>query len=261
MERSFRFVLILLAGLALLGTSAAVYAVLLQTRVWAVALALGGLALTLWAVYGLRAEFGSMVRQRRGEIAMYTLGVVGVLVAIAYLSVLFPARVDMSSSGQFSLSPQTVTMLQRLERPVHVTFFHDPMMRETVELYKLMVSHSNNSVTLELFDPMLNPAQARRRGVEFAGTAIMESEGRRLIVNGPTETDIANAILRVSQSVQQQVCFLDGHQEPDPFSMESHDHSESEIGHTHGLGSKLVMHERHGMAKARSGLESLNYLV
>jgi ABC-type uncharacterized transport system involved in gliding motility auxiliary subunit len=261
MERSFRLVLILLVGLALLGTSAAVYAVLLETKAWAVALALLGLALTAWSVYGLRAEFGAMLRQRRGEIALYTLGVVGVLVAIAYLSALFPMRIDMSSSGQFSLSPQTVTMLQRLERPVHVTFFHDPMMRETVELYKLMARHANGKVTLELYDPMLNPAQARRRGVEFAGTAIMESEGRRMIVNGPTETDIANGILRVSQSVQQEVCFLDGHQEPDPFSLESHDHSESDIGHSHGLGAKLVVHERHGMAKARSGLESLNYVV
>lgn len=261
MERSFRSILILLAGLALLGTSAAVYAVLLQTKTWSGALALAGLALTAWGAYGLRGEFGAMLQQRRGEIALYTLGVVGVLVAIAYLSALFPVRVDMSSSGQFSLAPQTVNMLHRLERPVHVTFFHNPMMRETVELYKLMVANSNGKVTLELYDPMLNPSQARRRGVEFAGTAIMESEGRRLVVNGPTETDIANGILRVSQSVQQQVCFLDGHQEPDPFSLESHDHSEGDVGHTHGLGSKVVLHQRHGMAKARHSLESLNYEV
>lgn len=263
MERSFRFVLILLTGLALLGTSAAVYAVFLETRLWSTLLALGGVALIAWGTYGLRAEFGAMVRQRRGEIALYTVGVVGVYAAIAYLSAIFPARLDMSSSGSFSLSPQVVTMLQRLERPVHVTFFHDPMMRETVDLYKLMVANSRGKVTLDLYDPMLNPAQARRRGVEFAGTAIMESEGRRLTVTGPTETEIANGILRVSQSVQQQICFLDGHQEPDPFSLESHDHSEGDAiaGHSHGIGSKLVLHQRHGMAKARSGLESLNYEV
>jgi ABC-type uncharacterized transport system involved in gliding motility auxiliary subunit len=261
MERSFRFVLALLAGLALLGTSAAVYAVFLETRLWSTALAVAGLALTVHGVWGLRAEFGTMVRQRRGEIALYALGMVGVFAALAYLSAIFPARIDMSSQGQFSLSPQTVTMLQRLDRPVHITFFHDPMMRETVELYKLMAGNSNGKVTLEFIDPMLNPGQARRRGVEFAGTAIMESEGRRLTVNGPTETDIANGILRVSQSVQQQVCFLDGHQEPDPFSLESHDHSEGDAGHSHGLGAKLVVHQRHGMAKARSSLEAMNYQV
>ena len=53
-------------------------------------------------------------------------------------------------------------------------------------------------------------------GVNFAGTAVMESEGRTLQVNGGSETDIANGILRVSQSATQRVCFLDGHGEPDP---------------------------------------------
>jgi hypothetical protein len=93
----------------------------------------------------------------------------------------------------------------------------------------------------------------------FAGTAVLESEGRRLQVNGGSETDIANGILRVSQSATQRVCFLDGHREPDPFSLESHDHLEGAPGHSHGLGAKYVLHERHGLAKARNALETLNY--
>src|SRR4029077_14907207 len=73
--------------------------------------------------------------------------------------------------------------------------------------------------------------------------------------------DIANGILRVSRSATQLVCFLDGHGEPDPFSLESHDHIEGAAGHTHGLGAKYVVHERHGMGKARHALETLNYKV
>jgi ABC-type uncharacterized transport system involved in gliding motility auxiliary subunit len=90
---------------------------------------------------------------------------------------------------------------------------------------------------------------------------VLESEGRRLQVNGGSESDIANGILRVSQGVSQLLCFLDGHGEPDPFSLESHDHMEGAPGHTHGLGAKYVLHERHGMAKARHALETLNYKV
>ena len=108
---------------------------------------------------------------------------------------------------------------------------------------------------------MLNPARARMLGVQFAGTAVMESEGRQLQVHGGSEADIANGILRVSQGARQLVCFVDGHGEPDPFSMEAHDHLEGTAGHTHGLGAKYVLHERHGMAKARHGLETLNYAV
>jgi len=260
MDRSFRYVLILLAGVALLAATAALRAILVEPMLWTVLLGVPGVALCAWGCFALRTQIGSLAHKRRGEIALYTLGLIGVLLAIAYFSVRFPVRVDMTTAGLFSLSEQTKQMLKRLDKPVHITFFHDPMMRETVELYQLMAAQTDK-ITGEFYDPMLNPAQARMRGVEFAGTAIMESEGRRLTVNSPSETDIANGILRVSQGVQQVVCFLDGHVEPDPFSLESHDHLEGTAGHTHGLGSRVDIHERHGMAKARHGLEAMNYVV
>jgi ABC-type uncharacterized transport system involved in gliding motility auxiliary subunit len=260
MARPFRAGLVLLAGLALLAAALALHAILLETVAWTVALAVAGAALAAAGVFLLRAELGSLARGRRAEIALFAVGVVGVLVGLAYLSVRFPLRFDLTSEGRFSLSEPTVTMLKRLDRPVRIVFFHDPLMRETVELYQLMASQTPR-VTVEFYDPMINPAQARMLGVNFAGTAVMESEGRRLQVNGGSETDIANGILRVSQSVTQRLCFLDGHGEPDPFSLESHDHLEGAAGHSHGLGAKYVLHERHGMAKARHALEILNYKV
>jgi ABC-type uncharacterized transport system involved in gliding motility auxiliary subunit len=258
--RSFRAGLILLAGIALLATALAIHAILLEPTVWTAVLAAAGALLSAWGAVALRAELGAMVRRRRGEIALTTLGVVGVLIALAYLSVRYPFRFDLTDTGRYSLSEQTVTLLKRLSKPVHIVFFHDPMMRETVELYELMARQTER-VTVEFYDPMLQPAQARMLGVQFAGTAMMRSEGRTLQVHGGSETDIANGILRVSQGVTQRVCFLDGHREADPFSIESHDHLEGSPGHTHGLGAQYVLHERHGIAKARHSLEALNYTV
>lgn len=260
-DRSLRAGLLAVAGIGMLGGAIAAYAILLDGERVATALALLGAALMAAGAWGLRAELGGLLSHRRGEIALGTIGLVGAIGALAYLSNLLPVRFDMTASKQFSLTPQTVELLQRLDKPVRISFFHDPMMREAVELYQQMVSKANGRITLELTDPMLNPAQARLRGVEFAGTAIMESEGRRLTINSATETDIANGILRVSQAAQQRVCFLDGHGEADPFSLESHDHMEGDAGHSHGLGTKLVLHERHGMAKARQSLEALNYAI
>ena len=260
MDRPYRSGLILLAGVALLATAAATHAIFFDAPILSGALFIAGIALSAWGIYALRTEIISMFRQRRGELALYTLGLIGVLISVAYLSVQVPVRYDMTAARIYSLSAPTVEMLKRLEKPVHIVFFHDPMMRETVEIYQL-VDRQTDKVTVEYYDPMLNPAQARMRGVEFAGTAIYESEGRRLQINGPSETDIANGILRVSQGKQQIVCFLDNHGEPDPFSLESHDHTEGDAGHSHGLGTKVVKHERHGMAKARHGLENMNYVV
>jgi ABC-type uncharacterized transport system involved in gliding motility auxiliary subunit len=260
MDRSFRAGLILIAGVALVAIAAALQAILIDATTWTGIIGLIGLAMLGWSAYALRTDIGAMIRQRRGEIALYTVGLIAVLIAAAYFTIRFPVRFDMTEAKLFSLSDATVQMLKQLDKPVHIVFFHDPMMRETVELYKLIAAQTDK-ITVEFYDPMINPAQARMRGVEFAGTALMESEGRRLQINGPSETDIANGILRISQGVQQRVCFLDGHGEPDPFSLESHDHLEGTAGHTHGLGAKLVIHERHGMAKARHGLEAMNYAV
>lgn len=56
---------------------------------------------------------------------------------------------------------------------MYIIFFHDPLMRQTVGPYELIAAQSA-LVTVEFYDPMLNPAQARRRNVQFAGTAVME---------------------------------------------------------------------------------------
>jgi len=256
----FRSGMILLAGIALLATALAFHSILGEAVASTVALGAAGILLALWGAYGLRAQLGALVQRRRGEVVLYTAGAVGVLLVLAHLSARYPFRFDLTEAGRYSLSEPTVTMLKRLDRPVHIVFFRDPMMRETVELYELIAKQTPR-VTLEFYDPMLNPAQARMFGVAFAGTAVMESEGRRLQVNGGAETDIANGILRVSRGATQRVCFLDGHGEPDPFSIESHDHMEGAAGHSHGLGAKYVLHERHGMAKARGALETMNYKV
>ena len=260
MERSFVSGIILLVGVALVAAALAVHAILLEPSVWTLALAVVGAALMLWGLVALRRDIGALLHRRRTEIALYALGMAGVLMVVAYLSALYPLRFDLTDEGLHSLSEQTVAMLERIDNPVHIVFFHDPLLRPTVELYELIAAQTP-MVTVDFYDPMINPAQARMRGVQFAGTAVLESEGRTMQVHGSEEIDIGNAILRISQDANLRVCFLEGHGEADPFSTESHDHMEGEAGHSHGLGGKTIVHERHGMAKARNALEALNYKV
>ncbi len=260
MSRMFGSGLTLIAGIVLLATAVVVQLLLLDAGAWTWVLGVLGALATAAGAFAKRNELVSFLQRRRGEITLYTVGLIGIFLSVAWLSTRFPMRWDMTAAGLYSLSDSTVKMLSRLDKPVRITFFHDPMMRETVELYQLIADRSPK-VTVQFFDPMINPAQARMMGVQFAGTSLMESEGRRLTVNGPSETEIANGILRISRGSTQRICFLDGHGEPDPFSIESHDHTEGDAGHSHGLGAKFVVHERHGMAKARIALESMNYSV
>lgn len=260
MDSTFRSGLILIAGIVLLIASAIANALSVDSTVVATALLMAGLPLSLWSLFMLRNEIRLLFSASRRELMLSTIGVLGVLVAIAWVSALYPKRFDLTASQEYSLAPETVAMLKTIDRPVHIRFFHDRGMRETVELYELFAAQ-NSKVTVEFFDPTLNPAQAKLHGVQYPGTALFESEGRKLTVNGPTETDIANGLLRITQTKQQAVCFVEGHGEPNPFSLESHDHTEGNAGHSHGMETKVVQHEQHGMAKARGALEALNYLV
>ncbi len=128
-----------------------------------------------------------------------------------------PYRVDLTEAKLHSLSPQSIALLKRVDKPVHIVFFHDPLMRETVELYEL-VARQNPRLSVEFHDPMRNPAQARLLGVQFAGTSLLQSEGRKLQIHGGSEADIVNGILRIAQGVTQTLCFLEGHGEADPIS-------------------------------------------
>jgi ABC-type uncharacterized transport system involved in gliding motility auxiliary subunit len=260
MNHSLRSGLALLAGIALLVSAAVLYWIAQRSDALTWLLALVGLALTSYGSYRLRGELADLVRGHRGEIALYTVGMVGILVALAYLSTRFTQRWDMSEMKEHSLSPQAVEILQRIDKPVHVTFFYDPVLRDTVDLYEQIARH-NKLITLDFYDPFLNPAQARLMKVQFAGTSVLRSEDRERRLDKQSETDIINALLRISRGATQLLCFLEGHNEPDPFSLESHDHMEGTAGHKHGLGDKVVVHEQHGMAKARDALESMNYVV
>ena len=142
MERSFLSGIILLIGVALLAAALAVHAILLEPSVWTLALAVVGAVLMVWGLVALRRDIGALLHRRRTEIALYALGMVGVLMVVAYLSALYPLRYDLTDEGLHSLSEQTVAMLERLENPVHIVFFHDPLLRPTVELYELIADQS-----------------------------------------------------------------------------------------------------------------------
>src|SRR5256886_17152035 len=107
MDRSFRSGLVLLLGVALLAMALAIQAILLETVVWTALLAGAGALLTAWAAVALRTELGAMIRGRRGEIALYTLGLTGGLIALAYLPAPDPARFGLTQARVDSASAPT----------------------------------------------------------------------------------------------------------------------------------------------------------
>ncbi len=179
----------------------------------------------------------------------------------------FPARIDLTSGAVYSISPQTLAVIDRLSKPVTITFFYDTRSRAMQDAKYLLEQYAAASpaITLETHDPTLEPAAAERLRVQFAGTAVFESGTRRVTVNEPGEVGFTNALIRVTSAAVGRVCFTDGHIESNPFSLQTHDHFEGDgagDGHQHSRGGHaLTLHERHGMGMAKNALETLGFTV
>ena len=172
MEKSFKSFLILLAGVALLSGTLIMHLIFLEENIFKWITTFIGFISIAYGAYNLRQQAVGFLRGQRGEVFTTTIALIGIVLALGYLTNHFTFRLDMTKQGRYSLSESTINMLQRIKKPVHIVFFHDPMMRETDDLYNLIASYSDK-VTIEFLDPMVNPAQARLRGIEFAGSALM----------------------------------------------------------------------------------------
>lgn len=209
----------------------------------------------------------SPVRWRARLAAALPAAAIAVAVVAANLFALdHPLRLDLTSAGVYSIGPQTRQVLAGLRERVSVTFFYDQRSKEMGDARALLRQYAAASpwIALANHDPALAPAEARRHQVRFAGTAVFETGGRRVVVHGGSEADFTNGLIRVTARGQQTLCFTEGHVEADLQSLSTHDHFEGDMGsgHSHSSGGRaLVLHERHGMGIARDALTTLGYQV
>lgn len=210
----------------------------------------------------------SRTRRRWLDWALPCAALLGLAIAANLAAIRFPVRWDLTSAGVYSIGSETREALRVLKEPVEVVFFYDVRDRSMQDARRLLDQYAAETPLFRLraADPIREPGLARRYGVSYAGTAVFESGGRRLQVNGGSEIEFTNSLIRVTRSESRTLCFLEGHGEADPFSLESQDHAEGLVGpglggQENGFGRALMIHEREGMGMARASLETLGYRV
>ena len=101
---------------------------------------------------------------------------------------------------------------------------------------------------------------ARTQGIRIYNAALIEAEGRRVMVQSTDEAEIAIGIQRVLRERVVTACFIEGHGELPMDNMEFHTHLEAIADHSHGeASSKLVDMPGHGIGRLRRALEAQGY--
>jgi ABC-type uncharacterized transport system involved in gliding motility auxiliary subunit len=163
---------------------------------------------------------------RRQQTRLSTLSLVGVvvvlgiLVAVNYLSNRRNTRWDLTENRQYSLSDQTIKLVSELTAPVKLTVFDQPenfeRFRPRLESYR----YGSNQMQVEYVDALKNPVLATQNKVDTIPTIILEYMGRTERVSTDAEQDLTNALIKLLNPTARKAYFLSGHGEKDPNSSE-----------------------------------------
>lgn len=172
------------------------------------------------------------------------------------------AHLDVTRERVYTPSVAAMRAVDGVIQPVSVTYFYrsqDPVGRRARDLLEVM-GRRNPMLTVTAVDPDREPTLARTQGIRIYNAAVIEAEGRRVLVQSTDEAEIAIGIQRVLRQRVIVACFLEGHGELPMESMEFHTHLEGIADHSHGdASSKVVDMPGHGIGRLRRALEAQGY--
>lgn len=207
-----------------------------------------GTALLLWFLATRFRDLGRLLSARStrhgANMIASSLLFTALLAGLNWLGVRYNQRLDASESGAFSLSPQARSVLDGMDGEVVLQAFleggHGPAIENVLDSFQ----SGSKKVKVELIDPDKQPELAEKYGVRSFGTvrvvhrtASCSDEGPRpgeapagaeappppcqaTTVSQPGEESLTNAVIKVSRTKKQNVCFVEGGGEPDPDDLE-----------------------------------------
>src|ERR1700731_1785375 len=143
-----------------------------------------------------------------------------VVVCLANVGILRPdVYLDATREAANTPPPQFESVLDGLSSDVSLTYFYNHSDRNAVDAKDLLTvaARQNPHFHFSAVDIDKEPAKARAFGARAYNTAVVETEGRRVVVeNTPDLAPIAFATLRVLKKKVDVVCFVTGHGESVP---------------------------------------------
>jgi ABC-type uncharacterized transport system involved in gliding motility auxiliary subunit len=211
-------------GTALVLAAVAVFFLKAEWQPYSRWLAWGGLVCILLYALGQWREMARVFAGRSVRLgtisAASVLVVLGILTAINYLSSREHKRWDLTSATQFTLSPQSIKILQSLDAPLKMTAFSKEndfaAYRDRLGGYEYV----SKKVSTDYVDPDKKPALARQMQIQSYGTVAIQYKDRTERVVGNSEQDLTNGIIKVVTGMERKVYVTQGHGEKDTAGTE-----------------------------------------
>ncbi len=176
----------------------------------------------------------------RANMTLFVIIVLGIMILLNYLSYKHNIRFDTTASKKYSISEQTIKILDSLPVDLQMFFFDKPSTEERIEAESLLSEYIyySDRVSVEYIDPDQQPAITQKYGVQRYGTLVLKLGEKQQHVEKVSEQTVTNAILKLTKGASKSIYFLAGHGETD-----------------------IDAEDKNGYSLVKQSLESQNYKV
>ncbi|MEM6500423.1 MAG: Gldg family protein [Cyanobacteria bacterium P01_C01_bin.89] len=185
------------------------------------ALVVAGLLLFLWLITqpNLVGLWGQRSTQTSTNAIATTVAVIAILGILNFVGVRYSTTLDVTETQQFTLAPQSQSLLENLEEPVRVLIFDQaiaPADRDLLQRYQ----NQSDKFKFELVNPREQFGLAQEFQVSTIGEVYLEQGDRKTLVTtlgqdqgGLTESTLTNALQQFLVTTQEPIYFVQGHGE------------------------------------------------
>jgi ABC-type uncharacterized transport system involved in gliding motility auxiliary subunit len=150
-----------------------------------------------------------------GNVLVVALAAIVILGLFNVLASRYQTKWDTTANQQFTLSQQSVQVVQQLPQPVHATAFFPASdnQRQTFQtLLSNYAAQSNGKFTFDFIDPEARPGDAVNAGITQEGTTVFSMGDKKQNATGTTEQDVTTALVKLTRP-EKKIYFTTGHGE------------------------------------------------
>jgi ABC-type uncharacterized transport system involved in gliding motility auxiliary subunit len=180
------------------------------------------LFLLIFFVFHFEA-FKAFSQKRSTQLGLNSILMIALVIFIAVIFNLmakqYYMRKDMSSTADFTLAPQTIDVIKKLQTEITVTVFGQEgsptfeKAKELLEGYRYL----NRNILYAVLDLDRSPLLAKEYEVNEYDSIVVKGPDTPIVVQGVGEETITNAIIKATRKEKKTIYFITGHGERDVY--------------------------------------------
>ncbi|MEJ2053159.1 MAG: GldG family protein [Calditrichaceae bacterium] len=160
-----------------------------------------------------KAEFSSRSLKQGSNVLVQVIVFVAIVAMIAFITTRRHYRADLTKNNLYSLSDQTDKVVSGLKKDVDIkAFFKSSDQNVATDLLD-EYAYRSDKLKYELIDPDEEPAIRKKYGITSYNSLVVESGAKKEMITDMNETNLTNAIIKVTREQDKVIYFSTGHGE------------------------------------------------